>query len=69
MDPIPAQETVNLVHTLGIEAAVSRLRMIASNQGKDSSPKEALYQVIVAAQKADCPVLAATACVMYETQN
>ncbi|MGD9642797.1 MAG: hypothetical protein AB7V08_08665 [Elusimicrobiales bacterium] len=69
MQPIPAQEMVSLVHTKGIEAAIERSRMIASNQGTEFSNKDALYEIILAAKHADCPMLAAAACVMYEKET
>ncbi len=48
------------VHRTGIESAVRRLRA----EGKND--KDALYEVIQAAQTADCPDLAAAACAIYE---
>ncbi len=57
----PAQVFVADVHHAGIESVLRRLRA----EGKDT--KDALYEIIMAAQKADCPALATTACTMYET--
>ncbi len=70
MDPIPAQVLVNNIHAQGIEAGIHHLRMVESNRGINIDRKEALYQIILAAQEADCSNLAAAAIVIYEgTQN
>jgi len=60
MDKTTALVLVSHVHRTGINSAVRRLRA----EGK--SEKDALYEVILAAQETDHPALLAAACSMYE---
>jgi len=62
LNGLPAQKMISRIHYAGIEAEVSR-----SEAELGIKRKEALYSVILAAQAADCPALAAAACHLYET--